>query len=102
MAGQAVTMYGYAELMQRFLSDVEEEGEYTAIEAWEELLEGLRDSETYKHPGPKYSGDFLSRENPLWLELGALQKTKSGKLTVSNTRQTRDQMAQALVSRLDL
>ena len=102
MAGQAVTMYGYAELMSRFLDDVEEEDEEAAVAAWEKRLEKLKANKTYKHSRPRYSGDFLSRENPLWLDLGALQKTKTGKLTVSNTRQTREQMAQALVSRLDL
>lgn len=102
MVGQAVTMYGYAELMRRFLEDVEGSDEDTAVGAWKKHLKKLRAGNKYKHRSPSFSGDFFSRENPLWEELGVLQKTKSGKLTVSNTRQTRDQMAGALVSRLKL
>jgi hypothetical protein len=103
MVGQAVTMYGYAELMRRFLDDIEEGGEDAAVAAWKKRLKKLRASEKYKHPPPsKFSGDFFGRDNPLWAELGVLQMTKSGRQTVSNTRQTRDQMAEALVSRLKL
>jgi hypothetical protein len=102
MAGQAVAMYGYAELMRRFLADVDEKGEEAATAAWEKRLKKLRADQKYTHRAPKFSGDFLARDNPLWVERGVLQTTKSGKQTVSNTRQTRDQMAEALVSRLKL
>lgn len=102
MAGQAVTMYGYAELMRRFLVDVDEEGEGGATTAWTKHLKRLRAGQEYTHKKPKFSGDFFARHNPVWVERGVLQTTKSGKQTVSNTRQTRDQMAEALVSRLNL
>jgi len=38
----------------------------------------------------------------MWKERGVLQLTKAGGQTVSNTRQTRDQMAEALAERLKL
>ncbi len=101
MAAQAVLMYGYAELMRRFLVDVASEGEEAAAKAWRPRLKPLAPGETYNHDNG-WEGDFFDRENPLWADLGVLQTTKSGGVTVSNTRQTRDQVAGALVERLDL
>jgi hypothetical protein len=100
MVGQAVTMYGYAELMRRFLNDVENDSIENAKKLWQTRLKRLVPAETYTRKG--FSGDFLSRDNPIWKELGVLQTTKSGSQTVSNTRQTRDQMAAALAERLKL
>lgn len=101
MAGQAVLMYGYAELMRRFLLDVASEGEEAAIIAWQTRLKHLAPSESFHHDSG-WNGDFFDRDNPLWADLGVLQTTKSGGVTVSNTRQTRDQVAKALVERLGL
>lgn len=100
VAGQAVVMYGYAELMRRFLKDVASEGADTANSAWQDRLTDLSPNKAYEHGD--WRGDFFDRDNPLWRELGVLQSTKSGGLTVSNTRQTRDQVAGALVKRLGL
>jgi hypothetical protein len=102
MAGQAVTMYGYAELMRRFLADVKESDLDAAAAKWEPLLRKLRPRRTYTHSETNWKGDFLDRANPLWRDTGVLQTTKSGGETVSNVRQTRDQLAQALVARLGL
>jgi hypothetical protein len=101
MVGQAVTMYGYAELMRRFMEDVERSGDDEGSKKlWKARLDLLAPTKIYSRGD--FSGDFLSRENPLWKELGVLQTTKSGSQTVSNTRQTRDQMADALVKQLKL
>jgi DNA-sulfur modification-associated len=100
MAGQAVMMYGYAELMRRYLHDVDAMGLDDAGAKWRDLLARLRADDLYTHDG--WSGDFLARANPVWRERGVLQTTKSGGETVSNVRQTREQVAQALVERLAL
>lgn len=100
MAGQAVMMHGYAELMRRFLADSDAVGLDDAIAKWRELLARLRADDEYTHDG--WTGDFLSRANPIWRERGVLQTTKSGAQTVSNVRQTREQVAEALVARLGL
>ena len=102
MAAQAVTMYGYAALMRRFLKAVDETDLATAVKHWQPLLKQLGPENTYAHPKTDFEDDFFARSNPLWRELGVLQTTKSGGETVSNVRQTREQMAKALVERLGL
>lgn len=102
MAGQAVLMYGYAELLRRFLEEAEKTSVEDAKKEWEPRLAILGSGQTYQHPNPKWEGDYFQRENPLWTDLGVLQTTKSGGQTVSNVRQTREQAAKALVERLGL
>jgi hypothetical protein len=102
MAGQAVVMYGYGSLMRHFLEDSEAVGRTKAVRKWKPILHKLGASSTYKHPKTKWRGDFLARANPLWSEVGVLQSTKSGRETVSNTRQTRGQVISALGRRLDI
>lgn len=100
MAGQAVTMYGYAELMHRFLSEAQDKDLDTAAAKWQKRLATLAPGKSYK--SGKFQGDFFDRDNPLWEKIGVLQRTKSGRLTVSNTRQTRESMAAKLAARLKL
>lgn len=102
MAGQAVVMYGYAELLRRFLGDVERSTLDEAMKEWQRRLAILAPDQTYRHTKPEWEGDYFWRTNPLWTDLGVLQKTKSGGQTVSNVRQTREQTAKALVKRLGL
>jgi DNA-sulfur modification-associated len=102
MAGQAVVMYGYAELMRRFLRDAEREDLESAIVKWTPLLDTLRKRHAYTHPATGWRGDFFARQNPLWREIGVLQTTKSGGETVSNVRQTREQTARVLTERLNI
>jgi hypothetical protein len=102
MAAQAVLMHGYAELLRRFLSDVQEHDIEAAAADWASRVERLQADAAYRHSQPEWRGDFLSRQNPLWKELGVIQQTKSGGEAVSNVRQTRQQVGRALVERLGL
>lgn len=101
MASQAVVMFGYAELMRRFLEDASGADLEAALVQWSGTLEKLGPKREYRHT-TGWTGDFFQRSNPLWREIGVLQETKSGGETVSNVRQTRDQAAKALVELLEL
>jgi hypothetical protein len=100
MAGQAVVMYGYAELLRRFLADAEASDLDTAVQTWRRRLQELSPDNLFEDPETGWTGDYFARANPRWRELGILQATRSGGETVSNTRQTREQAAKALVERL--
>lgn len=102
MAAQAVVMHGYAHLLRRFLQDVEQ-GELTDIAAaWKGKLGRLAPDKPFEHQSSNWRGDFLSRDNPLWQELGVLQQTKRGGQAVSNVRQTREQVGKALADRIGI
>jgi hypothetical protein len=100
LAGQAVVMYGFGELMRRFVADVERDDLDAARDLWRRRLRRLRPDERYTHG--EFHGDFFARENPLWREIGVLQRTKSGRDAVSNVRQTRANVAEALLERLGI
>ncbi|HEV7936727.1 MAG TPA: DNA sulfur modification protein DndB [Solirubrobacteraceae bacterium] len=100
MAAQAVLMYGYADLMVRFLRDVEREGLEATEQRWRERLKALSPTITYEVDS--WKGDFFSRENPLWRELGVIQQTRSGKDAVSNVRQSRASASRELREHLGL
>lgn len=102
MAAQAVVMHGYAALIRRFLEDVEAKGAKKATADWRPRLDRLGPEKKYRHVGVGWEGDFFSRENPLWVEIGVLQRTKSGGQAVSNVRQTREQVRKALLAQLKL
>jgi hypothetical protein len=97
LVDQAVMMHGYAALMRGYSLDFEREGR-AATARWRRGLGRLSASEPYRLG--RWSGDFFARENPLWARLGVLQETKSGRLAVSNTRQTRDVVARTLQERI--
>ena len=97
LVDQAVMMHGYAALMRAYASEFAHEGRVAAAR-WERRLRRLSASDAYRVG--RWSGDFFSRENPMWARVGVLQQTKSGRLAVSNTRQTREVVAQALLGRL--
>ena len=102
MAAQAVLMHGYAQLLRRFLHDVGTSDLPTAVATWKSRLDRLAPDKPYVHPGSRWRGDFFSRDNPLWQEIGVLQQTKSGGRAVSNVRQTRDQVGKTLIGRIKL
>jgi hypothetical protein len=102
MAAQAVLMHGYAELLRRFLADVEADDLESAVLTWKTRLGRLGADKDYTHPASGWSGDFLSRDNPLWREIGVIQQTKSGGQAISNVRQTREQVRRVLVERLNV
>jgi hypothetical protein len=99
MAAQAVVMQAYGELMRLFAEDADRSGLDKAREAWRERLKVLASDVPYDHRG-EWSGDFFARENPLWREIGVLQRTRTGAETVSNTRQTRETTGRELRLRL--
>lgn len=96
MAAQAVVMHGYAQLLRQFLRDADASDIESASAAWKPRLDALGPQRQYNHADPKWRGDFFSRENPLWQEIGVLQQTKRGGQAVSNVRQTRDQVGRVL------
>lgn len=102
MAGQAVVMHGFATLMGRFVEQVEREGLETAVAEWRPRLEDLSPDKRYATEDDSFEGDLFDRENPVWREIGVLQKTRTGKDTVSNVRQTRANAGHLLVERVGL
>ena len=102
MAGQAVIMYGYAELMKQFLADVDETGLDGAIALWDERLARLSPERIYKNKDRTFEGDLFDRDNPLWRDIGAIQTTRSGRDTVSNVRQTRANAGRVLRRRVGI
>jgi hypothetical protein len=97
LVDQAVMMHGYAALMRAYAAEFGHEGR-VATARWKRRLQRLSASEVYR--SGRWSGDFFSRDNPMWARVGVLQHTKSGRLAVSNTRQTRGVVAQALLERI--
>ena len=97
LVDQAVMMHGYASLMRSFAEDYDSQ-EQAAVTQWRRALRRIKASDPYR--SGRWSGDFFSRDNPLWASIGVLQQTKSGRLAVSNTRQTRDVVTRTLFSRL--
>lgn len=100
LAAQAVTMHGYARLMARYLDDLLKSESTGLDDVWRKRLAKLAPDVVYKHDG--YSGDFLGRDNPLWRDLGVIQKTKAGRDAVSNVRQTRETIGEELAKRVGL
>jgi hypothetical protein len=86
--------------MVRFLRDVEREGLEATEQRWRERLKALSPTITYEVDS--WKGDFFSRENPLWRELGVIQQTRSGKDAVSNVRQSRASASRELREHLGL
>jgi hypothetical protein len=102
MAAQAVLMHGYAYLMREYATPPEgaDVDEYRA--GMLAALSALGAHQKYEHEQTGWEGDFFARENPLWKQIGVLQQTRSGRWTVSNTRQTREQAGRVLRERLNL
>jgi DNA-sulfur modification-associated len=101
MAAQAVLMHGFAHLMKAYTEAPEGGDEAEYRKNFIKALGGLSSRQTYTDQGG-WKGDLFDRENPLWQRIGVLQLTGSGRLTVSNTRQTREQTGRVLLERLDL
>jgi hypothetical protein len=98
LVDQAVMMHGYAQLMRDFRTDIEANGE-ARVTWWERGLAGLAASSQVTVGN--WTGDFLSRANPTWREVGVLQETKTGRTAVSNTRQTREVCGRLLRARIN-
>lgn len=100
MAAQAVVMHGYAELMKAFRETVKKDGLEEAIGEWDDRLENLSPDVEYEFGD--FEGDLFDRTNPLWRDLGVIQKTRTNKDAVSNVRQTRASVGKLLLEHVGL
>jgi hypothetical protein len=96
LASAAVMMHGYAALMQDYSDDLGRLGRDRARNRWIALLSKLAPHHIYRYDA-NFSGDFLSKDNPLWQELGITRRIpESSRLTVSNTGGARARAGRAL------
>lgn len=98
LSESAVMMHGYARLIKEFSLAAVENSLEDAKQQWEPRVNSLAADNEYV--SREYSGDFFARSNPIWKEYGVIQKTKSGKDTLSNTRQTRATCGELLMERV--
>lgn len=95
LASAAVMMHGYAALMQDYSLDLASLGSENARKLWKRRLSTLGADHLYRRND--WSGDFLSKSNPLWAEIGITRENgQTHKLTVANTGGTRARAGQAL------
>jgi DNA-sulfur modification-associated len=101
LASAAVMMHGYAALMQDYSNDIGRLGRDKARSRWIRLLSRLSRAHVY-HGDKNFAGDFLSKYNPLWQEIGITRYLpQSNRLTVSNTGGARARAGRALRSYLE-
>ena len=99
LASSAVMFAGYAALLRAYDADRVRLGSHEAHQAWQEKLGRLAPDVAYSYAG--WSGDYLSKENPLWSELGVTRVDKeSGKVNVTNTGGSRSRAGAALRERV--
>jgi len=95
LASAGVMMHGYGVLMRDFNRDLAGWGPVQARKRWRERLETLRPGALYSSGG--WTGDFLDKDNPLWLELGITKRLPGrDSLSVFNTGGTRTRAGRAL------
>ncbi len=95
LASAAVMMHGYGALMNDYSVDVGRMGPTRARIAWKEKLARLAPSDEYNDGD--FKGDFMSRHNPLWEQVGITKrKAETGALTTLNTGGARAQAARVL------
>ncbi|MFI8594657.1 DNA sulfur modification protein DndB [Microbacterium sp. NPDC078428] len=95
LASQAVMMHGYAALMQDYATDRAKLGSVRARRLWEKRLEALAPDSAYSHG--EWRGDVLSRDNPLWREVGVVQvRPETGAVSIANNGGTRARTGAAL------
>jgi hypothetical protein len=77
-------MHGYATLMRDYSLDLASLGPDRARKVWRERLRKLAPDHPYTTDG--WTGDFLSKDNPLWTRAGITKKhPETHKITVANT-----------------
>lgn len=95
LASAAVMILGYSALLQDYGHDLARLGSNEARSLWRSRLETLSPSNEYQRGD--WSGDFLSKENPLWSEVGITrQNPETHRITVNNTGGARAQAGRAL------
>jgi DNA-sulfur modification-associated len=95
LASSAVMMHGYAALMRDYSLDLASLGPEKARRLWTERLEKLAPEHPYFSNG--WTGDFLSKANPLWAEIGITkQNPETHRIIVANTGGARARAGRAL------
>lgn len=95
LASSAVMILGYGALLKDFDADLARLGSEEARKTWGVRLDRLDPGQTYGRG--TWRGDFLSKSNPLWEEVGITRRNaKSGQLTTLNTGGARAQAGRAL------
>jgi hypothetical protein len=104
LAASGVMMHAYAALMHDYNLEIPNHGREAAKARWGELLERLAPgvSASYVTDSETWAGDFLSKENPLWADLGIAKSTRKGPPTILNTGGTRARASKALREHLGL
>lgn len=100
LASAAVMMHGYAALMRDYSLDVGKLGREAARGLWKERLASLEPSHSAMYEG--WSGDFLSKSNPLWEALGITKRNaETQRVNVLNTGGARARAGRALRAYLE-
>lgn len=100
LASAAVVMHGYAALMKDYGTDIAKLGPSKAKEEWKGHLALLGPHEAFQDGS--WSGDFFSKENPLWQRYGVVKPSgPTGKLNVVNNGGARAQTGRLMRSRLN-
>ena len=95
LASSAVMMHGYAALMRDYSLDLASLGREKARRMWTERLKKLGPDQTYSYN--TWKGDFLSKTNPLWAEIGITKHhPETHRITVANTGGARARAGRAL------
>jgi DNA-sulfur modification-associated len=95
LASAGVIILGYSALMQDFSRDLARLGSKEARRLWKVRLDKLAPDHVYTKGD--WSGDFLSKANPLWEEVGITRlHPETHRLMVSNTGGARTQAGRAL------
>jgi hypothetical protein len=85
LASDAVILHGYAFLMKDYNNDLAKFGRDRAGNRWAERLARLSPDHIYRG-GNGFEGDYLSKQNPLWQELGITRYDPSrGRITVAKS-----------------
>ena len=100
LASAGVLILGYSALMQDFSRDLALLGSIEARTLWKDRLLKLSPTSVYKRGD--WMGDFLSKNNPLWAEVGITQENpETHRITVVNTGGARAQAGRALRNYLE-
>lgn len=96
----AVMMHGYSYLMRDYNTTIGKRGLANSRRIWREKLQRLSSSREYTLDS--WSGDFFSKENPIWEFEGVIKHRSNDKITVLNTGAARAKCGQILRQLLSL
>lgn len=100
LASAGVMIHGYAHLMRDFNIQLARTGATAAKATWQRKLALLAPDVAYSRGG--WIGDFMDRENPLWLELGITRLDReTQQIQISNSGGSRTRAGNALRGHLE-